>query len=97
VRLATYLERTAAGAGVKIKRIAARRQAGGRKDSEHFRPVTLQVSVDAGIEELLRLLYALEKGDRFVRVEQLQLRRGSDEGGASDATLEIMAYEVAAQ
>ncbi|MCD6287527.1 MAG: hypothetical protein J7M12_00285 [Candidatus Hydrogenedentes bacterium] len=94
VRVAAYIERTIQRSGMKIKRLTPKSTSSGRKNNKHFHPVAIQVSVEGDIERLLNLLYALEKGDRFVRIDQFQCRRDWNKGNAVNATLDVLAYET---
>ncbi|MBI5093043.1 MAG: hypothetical protein HZB26_11470 [Candidatus Hydrogenedentes bacterium] len=92
-RLAAYFERSASQAGVKIKRVSSKKGGGGTRASKFFTPVTLQLSVEGKAENLVKLLYAVEKGDRFARVQQMDLHRDTAKGNTIEASLDILGYE----
>jgi hypothetical protein len=89
-RLAAYFERSAAQAGIKIKRVTSKK---GAKPGKYYTPITLQLSVEGKADNVVKLLYALEKGDRFVRVEQFELHRDVAKGNTIEASLDILGYE----
>ena len=93
VSLAAHLERTAEKSGVKIERISPKRQSRGRRGTRHFNSVALQVRLESNVQNLIKLLHALEKGERFVRVEQIQLRRDLKKGDNMQVSLDIVGYE----
>ncbi|MCP4644728.1 MAG: hypothetical protein GY851_30080 [bacterium] len=94
VSVATHVQQAAGKAGVKITRITPRHRSVGGKKGKHFRPVAMQVSLEGNIKNVIALLHALEKGERFVRVEQFQLRRDIKKEDKVDATLDVLAYEA---
>lgn len=93
VSVLTHVGRMAQESGMKIKRISQKKTSSGKGGLKSFKSVVVQVSIDGNMENLLDLLFAIEKGERFARVEQLQLRRDWSKGNAVDATLDILAYE----
>lgn len=97
VGLAAHLERVAQQSGVKIKRISPKKRRAGQRARKSFTPVVLQLSIESDIEGLLKTLHAIEKGDRFVRIEQFQLRRDLKTGARIDASFDVMGYEPAAR
>ncbi len=94
VGLAAYIERSAAGTGVKIGKVTPRKSAKEHKGGKHFVPAMLQLTMEGNIESLLKMLHVLEKGERFVRIEQIQVGR---KGNAINATLVVAGYEDAAK
>ncbi len=92
--LAGYIEQTAEKAGIKIGRITPRRMSSGRKSGKHFRPVTLQVKVEANPVSFITMLAALEGGDYLVVINSLQLRRNITKGDSINATFEVVGYEA---
>lgn len=92
--LAGYVEQTAKKAGIKIKRITPRRTSGGKKSAKYFRPVTLQVKVEANPLSLIAMLAVLEGGEYLVRIDSLQIRRDIQKGDSIDATFEVVGYEA---
>ncbi len=96
VCLAAHFERIAKTSGVNIKRISPRKRASARKSNKHFGAVAMQVNVESNIENLIKLLYAIEKGERLVRVENIQLRRDLKKGDSVATTLDVVGYEATA-
>ena len=97
VSLAAHLERTAKKSGVKIKRISPKKQSRGRRGTRHFSSVALQIRIESDMQNLIKLLHALEKGERFVRIEQMQLRRDLKKGNNMEISLDIVGYEAVAR
>lgn len=93
ISLAAYVERVAKKAGVVIARITASKPAMRKKRSRHFNPVGQRISCEAKIESLIKLLYALEKGERLVCVEHIELRCDSKKGQKIQVALHITGYE----
>ena len=91
--LATYFEKNAKAAKVKIKRIAPKKNATGKKKTEHFVPVTIQVSFECKVNNLVTLLHSLEKGELFTRVDQMEIDRDLSKGDLLTASLSISSYE----
>jgi len=96
VRLAAQLERLASKSGVKIKRVSPKKAPGSKQGRKHFTQVMMQVTFECNIDTLIKMLHALEKGDRFIRVERLQLTRNLSKGDTIDASLDVLAYEAEA-
>ncbi len=96
VCLAAHLERIAKTSGVNIKRISPRKRASAGKSNKHFGAVALKVNIESNIENLIKLLYAIEKGERLIRVESIQLRRDLKKGGNVATTLDVVGYEAIA-
>jgi Type II secretion system (T2SS), protein M subtype b len=92
--VAGYVGRVAKESGVKLKRVTPRKTSGSRAAREHFKPATVQVSMEATAENLIKMLHTLEKGGRFARVEQMQLLRNASKGNTIDVSLDVMAYET---
>ena len=97
VSLAAHVERAAKKAGVKIERISPKRQSRARRGTRHFNSVALQVRLESDIQNLIKFLHALEKGERFLRVEQMQLRRDLKKGDVMKVTLDVFGYEAVAR
>lgn len=92
--LATYVEKNAKGAQVKIQRITPKKNSSGRKRTKYFEPVTLQVSFECQIAQLVKLLHDLEKGEQFVRVDQLEITRNLEQGDKLTASMEVSSYQL---
>ena len=91
--LATYVEKNAMAAKIKIKRITPKKGASGKKGTKYFEPVTLQVSFECQITNLVQLLHDLEKGELFVRVDKLEITRDVAQGDKLNASLDLSSYE----
>jgi type II secretory pathway component PulM len=92
--LATYLEKNAKAAQVKLQRITPKKNSSGKKRTTHFEPVTLQVSFECQVTQLVKLLHDLETGDQFVRVDQLEITRNVEQGDKLTASMEISSYHL---
>lgn len=90
--LAAYLETAAAQSGLKIKKISPQKTVGGPTKLRSFAAVSLQLSVGGEAENLMKFLYAVEKGPRFARVEQFEVHRGNGER-MIEASLNISGYQ----
>jgi hypothetical protein len=95
VCLATHLERIAKTSGVKIKQISPKSGSRSGKSNKHFNAVALKITIESNIESLIKLLHAIEKGERLVRVEQIRLRRDLKKGSVA-TTIDVVGYEAAA-
>ena len=93
VRLAAYIERLAAETGMTIHRVSPNKRSSKRGKTSHFTEVALQVKAEGKVDSLLKLLHGIEKGQRFARIEDIQLQRDLEKGGAVSASFEIKAYE----
>lgn len=94
--LAGYVEQNAKKAGATVKRITPKKSATALKDTKRFRAVTLQVSFECTVQNLVDLLKALEKGDRFVKVDLFQLKRDLASGDKLEVTMDLHSYEAEA-
>ncbi len=90
--LAAYLDQTTKKAGVKIKNIKPKKLTASQKDRKYFRASTVQVTFDTKLQSLLKLLHALEKGERLIRIEDINLRRDLKKGDTVSVTLDIVGY-----
>lgn len=97
ISLATHLERTAKQSKVPITRMVAHKPAVALKDSKYLVPVGVRLTFEANIEVLVNFLHALEKGQRLMRIEQMDLRRDEKRGPNIGVTLHVMGYEGAAR
>ncbi len=95
VSLAAYVERIATKAGAKIERISPRNTPAASKGGTYFVPVPLQVKIEGNVRNVVQMLHALERGERFVRIDQIQFRRELTKGDTIDASLDITGYEGA--
>ncbi len=96
-KFAAYLAQTAKKSGVKVKEIKPKRESRGRKRAKYFSTAALQIKFEGSIQNLNKLLHALEKGNRLVRIEQLQLRRDLKKGNTLTVTLDVVGYDAAAR
>jgi hypothetical protein len=49
------------------------------------------------MQNLIKLLYEIEKGERLVRVEEIRLRRDLKKGDNVATTIDVVGYEAAAR
>lgn len=89
---AAHLDRVAKSAKVKVKRISTKKRPSGEKGLRHFEPVALQVTAEGNVQALVKLLHGLEKGERLVRVERLNLSQDLKKRGALTITLDVVGY-----
>jgi hypothetical protein len=95
--LEAKLEQTFASAGAEMKLLTVKRVSRFGLRPEHFRMVGFQVETETKIESLVKLLHALEKGPRFMRVDRLRLRHEEGKPGRVSVSMEIVAYEQVAE
>ena len=92
--LATYVEKNAKTAGIKIKRIAPQKNNSGRKNTKFFQPATIKFSFECKIKNLLTLLNDFENGEQFIRIDQIQINRDVQKGDALTVSMEVSSYEA---
>lgn len=97
VALATYIERQANAAGIRVNSITPTTPSRSCKEGKSFTPVGLQVNMETMSPALIKLLRALEKGDRFIRIEHADIRHDIKKGQNVTATLYIVGYESSAR
>ena len=95
ISLATHIERTAKASGFKIQQIAPANPATCWKGNADFRGVGHRIAFETNTAALIKFLYALEKGDRLVRVEQAEFRRDPQKGPNIKVVLRLAGYEIA--
>lgn len=83
--------------GGRIKLMTTAKPADAAKGLRHYRAVALQVEADTNTEGLFKMLRALEKGERHMRVDSLKLRHDLKKPDALSVTLQVSAYERAGQ
>ncbi len=93
VRLSVQLERIAGKSGMKIKRLVPKTRRSGSGKYKHFTREVLQVSVEGSTENFMKMLHAIEKGGRFMRIESVQIRRDIAKGSQLNVTLDVMGYD----
>ncbi|MCK4375609.1 MAG: hypothetical protein KAX19_09780, partial [Candidatus Brocadiae bacterium] len=79
--------------GAKIKVVAAKKVPRGSTPLNHFKMVGLQVEAEGNVDSIVKMLHALEKGPRFIRVEQLKIHHDAKKPMAMSVTVEIVAYD----
>jgi hypothetical protein len=94
--LAGYVEQQAKKSGATVKRITPKKSSAAFKGTKRFHAVTLQVSFECNVQNLVEMLKALEKGERFVRIDQFQLKRDLAGGDKLDVTMDLHSYEAGA-
>jgi len=90
---AGWLEKTIKKQGGQVKLISVVKAPRNVKRWRSFRMVALQADVECNAESLVKLLHAFEKGERFVRVDDLKIRHEMKKPDALSVTLRILAYE----
>ncbi len=91
--VAAHLERAAKKAGMKIKRITPMRRTSQRGSWTHFKAVALQVNIEGDAGGLVKLLHEIERGNRFMRIDEIKLRRDLKKN-TLDINFAVMAYEA---
>ena len=97
ISVATHLERLAKKSGVKLNKVTPRKPSRRCKGDKHIGPVGLTIGFEANIQSLIKLLHALEKGERLVRVEQAEFRRDLKKPQNIQVTLHVVGYELGAR
>jgi hypothetical protein len=97
VALVAYVERQGMAAGIPFSSITPFTPALGCRSGRSLSPAGVVVTFQAATPSFLRFLYALEKGDRLTRIEQMELHRDPAKGPMITATLHIAGYESAAR
>ena len=97
ISVATHLERLAKKSGVKLNKVTPRKPSRRCKGDKHIGPVGLTIGFEANIQSLIKLLHALEKGERLVRVEQAEFRRDLKKPQNIQVTLYVVGYELGAR
>jgi hypothetical protein len=92
--LEAELEKAAKECGVGVKRISAERNSRASGRGRRLRIRTLRIEAECTMDALVKLLHALEKGPRFVRVESLKVRHDLKKPLAVKVTIEASAYEA---
>ena len=87
------LEKTIKKCGGRIKLMSAKTAP--QAQLAYFKPVMLQVDMDAKIDALVKTLHALEKGPRFIRVDSLTINQDAKKPGAMSVSMDLVAYERA--
>ena len=94
VSVAAYVERQAKTVGIRLNSVAPFTPTLGYRGGKSLTPAGVVVTVETAMPALLRLLYALEKGDRLVRVEKMEIHRDLKKGPNIMATLQLVGYEA---
>ena len=97
ISLAAHLERIAKKSGIKINKVTPRKPSACWKGNRYFKAVGLQVGFQTKIQSLIKLLHALEKGERLVRVEQVGFSRDLKKGQNIRVSLQVVGYESVAR
>ena len=97
VAVAAYVERQAKAADIRLNSITPTTPARSYKEGKSLTPVGLQVSMETSTAALVKLLHALEKGNRLIRIEQVDIRRDIKKGPNVTVTLYIVGYEASAR
>jgi hypothetical protein len=97
VTVAAYVERLAASVGVRFNNVTPFTSTLGYRGGKSLTPAGVMVTLETATPALLQLLYKLEKGDRLMRVEKMDIHRDIKKGPMVTATLYIVGYEAAAR
>ena len=93
--LAAQVEKSFKECGAKIKVVTARKVPRRSAPLNHFKMVGLSVQAEGNVDAIVKTLHALEKGPRFMRVEELKIHHDVKKPGVLSVTLDIVAYEPA--
>jgi len=94
IAVATHIERLAKKAGVEIKKVVPKKPSAARPADKFFRPAAWQISCEPKVQSLIKLLHALEKGERLLRIEQANFRCDLKKGQTVQVTLHVVGYEA---
>jgi hypothetical protein len=95
VSVAAYVERQAGTVGIRFNSVTPFTPTPGYRGGKSLAPAGVVVTLETAMPALLRLLYALEKGDRLMRVEKMEIHRDLKKGPNIMATLHLVGYEAA--
>ena len=96
-RSAAYVERQANTVGIRFNSVTPFTPTLGYKGGKSLAPAGVVVTLETATPAFLRLLYALEKGDRLMRVEKMEIHRDLKKGPNVTATLYLVGYEAVAR
>ena len=82
--------------GAKLQLVYSKKPSRKARKLKYFREVALHVEASGKMESVTKMLHKLEKGDRLIRVDTLELHRKPDGRSPVNVTLEIAAYTTAA-
>jgi hypothetical protein len=94
--IAAYVERQARILNIRFNSVTPCTPMLGYRNGKFLMPAGIVVTLETATPAFLRLLYALEKGDRLMRVERMEIHRDLKKGQIITATLQIVGYEAAA-
>ena len=97
VAVSAYVERQAGTVGIRFNSVTSFTPTLGYKDGKSLKPAGVVVTLETATPALLRLLYALERGDRLLRIERMEIHHDLKKGPMITATLHIVGYEAAAR
>ena len=89
------LEEIAKKSGAKIKLFTAMRAQRHAERLRYFKTIGLHVEAEGNAESLMKMLYSLEKGARFIRIDSLKIHQDLKKPGALSVTMDIGAYAPA--
>ena len=81
--------------GAKIKVVSAKQPPRATERLKFFRMTALRIEAEGNADSLVKMLHALEKGDRFIRIDALKIHQDLKKPGALNLTMEILAYAPA--
>jgi len=94
VSVAAYVERQATTVQIRFNSLTPFTPAHGYRGGRSLTPAGVVVTLETTTPALLRLLYALEKGDRLLRVERMEIHRDLKKGPNITVTLQLVGYEA---
>ena len=97
ISVAAYVERQANTAKIRFNSLTPFTSALGYRGGKSLTSAGVVVTLDTTTPALVRLLYALEKGDRLMRIESMEIHRDLKKGQNVTATLHIVGYEAVTQ
>jgi len=89
------LAKTIGQSGAKINLISAKQPPRPPEALKYFKMTALRVEAEGNTDSLVKMLHALEKGNRFIRIDTLKIHQDVKKPGALNLTMEIVAYAPA--
>jgi Tfp pilus assembly protein PilO len=86
------LAKTIGQSGAKINLISAKQPPRTPEPLKYFKMTALRVEAEGNADSLVKMLLALEKGNRFIRIDTLKIHQDVKKPGALNLTMEIVAY-----
>ncbi len=90
--LEAEVARIAKESKVQVKLVSARKSPRSTVALSHFQTAAVRVEAECQVEAMTKMLHALEKGERFVRIESLKLHQDLKKPGKLGVTMELAVY-----